>query len=329
MTALVSPDKGPQSAGEGVASPPLGRRAAFAPAVRCVWDHQRRERAPRGAGHHTLRRRWGDRLPAAGALLHIGIIALGVVAIVPERWSRLDRDVRGWSDDDRLGPIRVPVRRPVRPDGHPKARPEEAMRAMPKAMGAMPKAMPAVPPMPAAVSTPPRVPWHRARHEQQDQQPEQHHPRRSRACGLIRVAHRAPLPPSPVCWPWKTPRPLVPSPVTRWQKTRARRPLRGAAACPWARGASAFGSVRVGSGMPVCLWGAAVRPSGWGYSRASIDRSLLIFYGLQIAPAMGEHDLHTPLSSAWFKRDRPYGPFLVCGSALCSSPTDHPGIPHR
>ena len=201
-------------------------------------------------------------MPATGALLDIRVVSLGIRAIVPGGRGRLDRDLR-WGDDGWVTirhPVRVPpVRVPVRPDGSPKTRPEEAVAAMPKAMVAVPAA---VPPMPAAVAPPPRVPWPRTRHEQQDQQPEQHPPRRSRACGLLRVAHRVPLLPSPVGSSWKTPRPPLLSPLTRWQQHKARRPPRCAAACPCARSASAFGSVRVGSGVSVCRWGAAVRPVG-------------------------------------------------------------------
>ena len=38
---------------------------------------------------------------------------------------------------------------------------------------------------------------------------------------------------------------------------------------------------------------------------------------------MGEDDLHAHLASAWVKRDRPYGPFLVFGSAQSALSTDH------
>jgi hypothetical protein len=124
------------------------------------------------ASHHALRRRWGDWAPAAGALLHIRIVPWGIVAIVPGGRSRLDIDLRGWGDDDRRGRIRRPVRVPVRPDGHPKTRTDKAMAAMPKV----------VPPM-ATVPTTPRVPWHRARHEQCHQQREQHSPLLPRARG--------------------------------------------------------------------------------------------------------------------------------------------------
>src|SRR5260370_4248948 len=51
-------------------------------------DHQRRERAPRGAGHHTLRRRCADGVPAAGALLDICLIALASVPRVQQTARR-------------------------------------------------------------------------------------------------------------------------------------------------------------------------------------------------------------------------------------------------
>jgi len=142
-----------------------------------------RDPCPTGqASHQALRRRWGDWAPAAGALLHIRIVPWGIVAIVPGGRGRLDIDLRGWGDDDRRGRIRRPVRVPVRPDGHPKTRTDKAMAAMPKVVPAMPKVVPTM----AAVPAPPRVPWHRARHEQCHQQREQHSPLLPRARGASR-----------------------------------------------------------------------------------------------------------------------------------------------
>ena len=105
--------------------------------------------------HHTLRRRWRDQLPAAGALWHIGVVPRGIRAIVPDRRGRLDINLGGWSDDDRRVAIWVPVRTPVRPDGHPQARPDEAMATMPEAVPAMAEAMATMPAAASpAVSTP-------------------------------------------------------------------------------------------------------------------------------------------------------------------------------
>src|SRR5262249_50836820 len=140
----------------------------------------------------------GDRAPAAGALLHIRIIALGVVAIVPGGRGGLDVDLGRWGDDDRWDVIRPPVRPirvPVRPDGHPEARPDEARATMAQAVPAMAKTMATgAPATAAAVSTPPRVPWYCADHEQRYQQPEQYHPPPPRARGLVPTVHHDLLP---------------------------------------------------------------------------------------------------------------------------------------
>ena len=202
-----------------------GARMAAPPGGRGRWGA-----SPRGSGGHT--------------------------GSSPGDWRKSTRGVTqvghrlGGGDDHWRGRIRRPVGVPVRPDGHPKARPEdagaamaEAMVVMAEAMVVMPKAMMAVPaavaPMPTAVA-PPRGPWHRTRHEPQDQQPEQHGPQWSRACGLIRVAHRVPRPPAPVCWPWKTPRPLLPSPGLGCRKSCTK-------TSPWCRS------------VPVCAWSCCVR----------------------------------------------------------------------
>jgi len=134
----------------------------------------------------ALGRRRGDRAPATGALWHIRVVPRGIVAIVPGGRSRLDKDLGGWSDNQWRGVIR----RPVRPDGHPEARPEEAMPAMPEAVPAMPGAMAT---MPTAVPTTPRVPWRCARPEQHQQHPEQHQPLLPRARCLVPVVHGNPL----------------------------------------------------------------------------------------------------------------------------------------
>src|SRR4029077_15698717 len=103
----------------------------------------------------VLGRCWDDRAPAAGALLHIRVVALGIVTIVPGRRSRLDIDLRGWSDDDRRDRIRRPVRVPVRPDGHPEGRPDEAMAAMAEVVPTMATMAAVATAMPA-----PRMPWY-------------------------------------------------------------------------------------------------------------------------------------------------------------------------
>ena len=117
--------------------------------------------------------------------MDIGVVALGILTIVPDRWGggRLDGDLGGRGDIDlgRIGrgiaigvsigiPIGPPVRAPVVPDiqSHPDASP--AVPTMP----AVP-ASPAVPTVEAmaspAMPTPtPRVPWDGTGTEQRDEE---------------------------------------------------------------------------------------------------------------------------------------------------------------
>src|SRR4029450_3685407 len=80
----------------------------------------------------------GDRSPTTRALLHIWIVALGILTIVPEGLrrrlgrllgARLDIDLRRGRNDGRRIDIRVSIRAPVgfheRPDGEHDARPDE------------------------------------------------------------------------------------------------------------------------------------------------------------------------------------------------------------
>src|SRR5690606_33885878 len=70
--------------------------------------------------HLLLRRRRIDLPPPARTLWDIGIVAFGIIAIIPVRawgrWlnidlgSRLDVHRRGWSDDHRRIYIRPPIR---------------------------------------------------------------------------------------------------------------------------------------------------------------------------------------------------------------------------
>src|SRR5712692_2830298 len=121
-------DTGTGDRREGPSQPPS---ASFRTGRRQAWRGFRgteaRSLPHRRAWPHALGRRRADRVPPAGALWHIRVVPLGIVAIVPGRRGRLDIDLGEWSDDDRRGVIRRPVRTPVRPDGHSEARPDEAM----------------------------------------------------------------------------------------------------------------------------------------------------------------------------------------------------------
>jgi len=154
---------------------------------------------------HALRRR-GDRSPATRALLHIWIVALGILTIVPgglrrrlgrHLGGRLDIDLgRGCNDDRRVGiwiSIRVGIWAPVgsheRPDGEHDARPDEdtpmtEATPMPEA-----RPMPEANPMPEARPTTECIPWHRAHHEQYHQYPEACQPLPSPSCCFVLAVH--------------------------------------------------------------------------------------------------------------------------------------------
>ncbi len=147
---------------------------------------------------YALRRR-GDRSPAARALLHIGVVALGILTIVPGGLrrrlgrllgGRLDIDLgRGLNDDWRVGiwvgiwvGIRAPVGSHVRSDGEHNARPNEDT-PMTEAM-TMVEAMPVMEAMPTEC-----IPWHRAHHEQYHQYPEARQPLPSPSCCFVLAVH--------------------------------------------------------------------------------------------------------------------------------------------
>ena len=161
--------------------------------------------------HHALWRGWrrgrNDRSPSAGALLHIRVVALRIVAIVPgglgrRLWCGLDIDLRGRRDDDRRVAIRRPVRSPVgcpeRPNGEHKRRPEENMPAM------VPEVMAT-----EAMATTPRMPWHCARHEQRHQYDDSPHPLLPHARCLVPVTHRDHLSRITVLWSCEIPHPAT------------------------------------------------------------------------------------------------------------------------
>jgi hypothetical protein len=167
----------------------------------------RTKRVPIIAASETVRPRpvlgrWSDRLPAAGALLHIRVVPSRIRTIVPGVWGRFDIHPGRWSDDAWRRDIQVPVRGPVRPERHHNVWPNEAMAPMRAAVPAMPPMRAAVKAMAtmraavkamASLPTPLCVPWGRARHEQPHQEPHQHQPRLSCARGPVSVTHCTPL----------------------------------------------------------------------------------------------------------------------------------------
>ena len=154
---------------------------------------------------HALRRR-GDRSPATRALLHIGVVTLGILTIVPGLrrrlgrllGGRLDIDLGRGGNDGRRGGIWVGIRAPVgahvRPDGEHDARPNEDT-PMTEAMPMM-EAMPTMGAMPTEC-----IPWDWAHHEQYHQYPEDCQPLPSHRCCFVLAVHDVSL----SCLPYSGP----------------------------------------------------------------------------------------------------------------------------
>jgi hypothetical protein len=127
--------------------PPLLWPQAVARAMRSVPPPPGTSLCPTASSPLGLRGR--HRPPPARALCHIGIVAPGMVTIIPIVGRRLGDERRGRADHNgwvRVGP---PVRPPIRPKRHHKAWPDQDTRAA-KPMVMVSKAMPSVPmaPMP-------------------------------------------------------------------------------------------------------------------------------------------------------------------------------------
>jgi len=120
----------------------------------------------------------GDWSPTTRALLHIWIVALGILTIVPEglrrRLSRLlrdrlDIDLRRRRNDDRRISIRVSIRTPVgfheRADGKHDARPDKDTPMTEATAMAEARPMMEATAMTEARPTTEGIPWYRAGHK--------------------------------------------------------------------------------------------------------------------------------------------------------------------